>query len=100
MPAGKTIATTATSINKLRNGIFIDYYIEQDYGHYAPARTLDLKISGHTKGTWVDHFVVRPFVQIWKLVPSGLSKLNFMVSRFGDSHGCLVKTVAIAKTAQ
>ena len=31
---------------------------------------------------------------------SGLSKLNFRVSRFGDSHGCPVKTVAIAKTAQ
>ena len=31
---------------------------------------------------------------------SGLSKLNFRMSRFGDSHGCPVKTVAIAKTAQ
>ena len=31
---------------------------------------------------------------------SGLSNFKFWMSRFGDSHGCLVKTVAIVKTAQ
>ena len=44
--------------------------------------------------------VVADVARLQVVAPSGLSKLNFRMSRFGDSHGCCVKTEAIAKTAQ